>query len=65
MTATEKYLNMNHCFIELRDAIFEGNVVEADEPEDAEKSIMMALGILNEYLDFYKENNNIKTREKK
>ena len=43
MTATEKYLKMNHCFIELRDAIFESDVDEADEPEDAEKSIMYAL----------------------
>lgn len=65
MTATEKYLKMNHCFIELRDAIFESNVEEAAEGEDIEKSILMALGILNQYLDFYKENNNIKTREKK
>ena len=64
MTATEKYLKMNHCFIELRDAIFESDVDEADEPEDVEKSIMYALGILNQYLDFYKENNDIKTREK-
>jgi len=65
MTATEKYLNMNHCFIELRDAIFESDVDEADEPKDMENGIMYALGILNQYLDFYKENNNIQTRQKK
>lgn len=64
MTATEKYLKMNHCFIELRDAIFESNVEEADEPKAVEDSILGALGILNNYLDYYKENNNIKTRQK-
>lgn len=64
MTATEKYLKMNHCFIELRDAIFESDVDEAEESPDTEKAIMYALGILNEYLDYYKDNNQIKTREK-
>lgn len=64
MTATEKYLKMNHCFIELRDAIFESNVEEAEESKEVENSIMTALGILNNYLDYYKENNNIKTRQK-
>ena len=56
---------MNHCFIELRDAIFESDVDEAEESPDTEKAIMYALGILNEYLDYYKDNNQIKTREKK
>lgn len=65
MTATEKYLKMNHCFIELRDAIFESNVDEADEPEQVEQNILAALGILNNYLDYYKENNGIVTRQKK
>lgn len=65
MTATEKYLKMNHCFIELRDAIFESDVEEAEEPENIEKNIMYALGVLNQYLDYYKENNGIKTRQKK
>jgi len=64
MTATEKYLKMNHCFIELRNAIFESNVEEADEPKEVEDSIMAALGILNNYLDYYKENNGIRTRQK-
>lgn len=64
MTSTEKYLKMNHCFIELRDAIFESDVDEADEPKEREDAIMYALGILNEYLDFYKTNNQIKTRQK-
>lgn len=57
---------MNHCFIEIRDAIFEPNVEdEAEEDPNAENQIMAALGILNSYLDYYKELNGIKTREKK
>lgn len=64
MTATEKYLKMNHCFIELRDAIFESDVDEAEEAENVESNIMYALGILNNYLDYYKENNGIVTRQK-
>ncbi len=66
VSPTEKYLRMNHCFIEIRDAIFEPNVEdEAEEDPNAENQIMAALGILNSYLDYYKELNGIKTREKK
>lgn len=65
MTATEKYLKMNHCFIELRDAIFESDVEEANEAEAVGKNVMYALSVLNQYLDYYKKNNDIKTREKK
>ena len=31
MTATEKYIEMNNQFCKLRDAIYNPNVVEADE----------------------------------
>jgi len=65
MTATEKYLAMNNEFCRLRDAIFNPNVVEADEDEDVQKSVQMALGILCQYLDYYKELNKVKSREKK
>lgn len=65
MSPTEKYLKMNHCFIEIRDAIFEPNVEnEAEEDPRCEEQIMAALGILNNYLDYYKELNGIKTRVK-
>lgn len=65
MTATEKYLEMNNQFCRLRDAIYNPNVVEADEDEQVQKSVEMALGILCQYLDYYKELNKVKSREKK
>ena len=65
MTATEKYLAMNNEFCRLRDAIFNPNVVEADEDEQVQQNVMMAMGILNQYLDYYKDLNKVKSREKK
>lgn len=65
MTATEKYLAMNNEFCRLRDAIFECDVEEAEEDPNVEKSVEAALGILVQYLDYYKELNGVKTREKK
>ena len=65
MTTTEKYLAMNNEFCKLRDAIYECDVDEADEDESVQKSVEMALGVLCQYLDYYKELNNVKTREKK
>ena len=65
MTATEKYLAMNNEFWRLRDAIYESNVEEADEDEKIQKGVEMALGIIVQYLDYYKELNGIKTRQKK
>ncbi len=64
MTATEKYLQMNHNFILLRDSIFNPNVEEEPEDEKAEQQVMAALGILDQYLTYYKELNGIKTRQK-
>ena len=64
MTATEKYLAMNNEFCKLRDAIYESNVVEADEDENVQQSVQMALGVLCQYLDYYKELNKVKSREK-
>ena len=65
MTATEKYLAMNNEFCRLRDAIFNPNVVEADEDEQVQQNVMMAMRILNQYLDYYKDLNKVKSREKK
>ena len=65
MTATEKYLAMNNEFCRLRDAIFNPNVVEADEDEQVQQNVMAAMGILNQYLDYYKDLNKVKSREKK
>lgn len=65
MTATEKYLAMNNEFCRLRDAIYESNVEEADEDENVQKNVEIALGVLCQYLDYYKALNNVKTRQKK
>ena len=65
MTATEKYLAMNNEFCRLRDAIFNPNVVEADEDEQVQQNVMAAMEILNQYLDYYKDLNKVKSREKK
>lgn len=64
-TTTQKYLNMNHTLIKLRDAIFDPNVVgEKDEDEETRKHVIDALDVLCYYLDEYKEINGIKTRIK-
>lgn len=65
MTATEKYLVMNNTFCKLRDAIYESDVDEAEELAVVQSNVETALGILCAYLDYYKEINNIHTREKK
>ena len=65
MTATEKYLAMNNEFCRLRDAIFNPNVVEKDEDEGVQQNVMAAMTILSQYLDYYKELNDVHTREKK
>ena len=64
-TTTQKYLNMNHSLIQLRDAIFDPNVVdEKDEDEETEKRVVDALDVICHYLDEYKESNSVKTRIK-
>ena len=65
MTATEKYLAMNNEFCRLRDAIYECDVDEAEEDPQVQKSVEAALGILCQYLDYYKDLNKVKTRVKK
>ena len=64
MTATEKYLQMNHNYILLRDSIFNPDVDEEPENEKVEQQVLAALGILDQYLTYYKELNQIKTRQK-
>lgn len=64
-TTTQKYLNMNHKLINLRDAIFDPNVIdEKDEDEETRKRVIDALDVLCHYLDEYKEINGIRTRIK-
>lgn len=64
MTATEKYLAMNNEFCKLRDAIYECDVDEKEEDENVQKGVEMALAVLCQYLDYYKEINEVKTRVK-
>ncbi len=52
MTATEKYLAMNNEFCKLRDAIYESNVVEADEDPQIQKTVEAARGLVFQYLDY-------------
>lgn len=64
-TTTQKYLNMNHKLIELRDAMFDPNVKdEIDESEEVQQKVIDALDVLCHYLDDYKANNGIKTKIK-
>ena len=64
MTATEKYIEINNCFCKLRDAIFNPNVVEKDEEDKWEDIIKFSLSAIVQYLDYYKELNDIKTKIK-
>lgn len=59
-TVTDKYLEMNHNFIELRDSIFQKVKDEKLEKEIYNK-LILSLGILNDFLTFYKKENNINT----
>jgi len=64
MTATEKYLEMNNQFCKLWYAIYNTNVAETDEDPKWEPQIQTALFVLVSYLDYYKENNKVKSRVK-
>lgn len=64
MTATEKYIEMNNSFCKLRDAIFNPNVVEKDEEDKWEDIIKFSLSAIVQYLDYYKNLNDIKTKIK-
>ena len=55
---------MNNQFCRLRDAIYNPDVDEADEDENVQKTVEAALGILCQYLDYYKELNDVHTRVK-
>lgn len=63
-TVTDKYLEMNHNFIELRDSIMEK--VEDEKPMESAllNDVFLAMGVLNHFLDIYKETNEVKTKTK-
>lgn len=64
MTTSEKYVNMNNCFCNLRDAIYETDVDEADEDPIWGKNVEHALMVIMGYLDYYKELNKTKSHLK-
>ena len=63
-SVTDKYLEMNHNFIELRDSIFQQ--VEQEKPIQQElyNKLIFSLGILNDFLTLYKKENNVNTKVK-
>ena len=63
-TVTDKYLEMNHNFIELRDSIVQK--VENEKPIENGllNDVFIAMGMLNHFLDVYKEMNEVKTKIK-
>ena len=63
-TVTDKYLEMNHNFIQLRDSIMEK--VEDEKPIENGllNDVFIAMGVLNHFLDVYKETNEVKTKTK-
>ena len=66
MTTSEKYVQMNHAFILLRDSIFAEDVTgEKEEDPKKAQEVIAALSLLNNYLDYYKVNNGCKTKVKK
>ena len=63
-TVTDKYLEMNHNFIELRDSIVQK--VEDEKPMENGllNDVFIAMGVLNHFLDVYKKMNEVKTKTK-
>ena len=63
-TVTDKYLEMNHNFIELRDSIVHKIKDEKPMENGLLNDVFIAMGILNHFLDVYKEMNEVKTKTK-
>lgn len=63
-TVTDKYLEMNHNFIQLRDSIVQK--VKDEKPMESVllNDVFLAMGVLNHFLDVYKEMNEVKTKIK-
>ena len=60
-TVTDKYLEMNHNFIELYDSIFQKVKDEKPINYALEGKVILAMNVLNDFLTFYKKENNINT----
>jgi hypothetical protein len=63
-TVTDKYLEMNHNFIELRDSIMQKIKDEKPMENGMLNNVFIAMGVLNNFLDIYKEMNEVKTKTK-
>ena len=63
-TVTDKYLEMNHNFIKLRDSIVEKVEDEKGLDNEILNDVFIAMGVLNHFLDVYKEMNEVKTKVK-
>ncbi len=60
----EKYLEMNHNFIELYNSIVQKVKDEKPIENDLLNDVFDAMGVLNHFLDVYKGTNKIKTEMK-
>ena len=63
-TVTDKYLEMNHNFIELHDSIVQKVKDEKPIENGLLNDVSIAMGVLNHFLDVYKETNEVKTKTK-
>ena len=60
-TVTDKYLEMNHNFIELHNSIVQKVKDEKPINYTLEGKVHLAMAVLNDFLTFYKKENNINT----
>jgi len=63
-SVTDKYLEMNHNFIELRDSIFQQAEQEKPIQQEIYNKLILSLGTLNDFLTLYKKENNVNTKVK-
>ena len=63
-SVTDKYLEMNHNFIELRDSIFQQAEQEKPIQQEIYNKLILSLGTLNDFLTLYKKENNVNTKLK-
>ena len=61
-TVTDKYLEMNHNYIELYNSIVQKVKDEKPIENGLLNDVFIAMGVLNHFLDVYKETNEVNTR---
>ena len=60
----DKYSEMNHNFIELRDSIFQQAEQEKPIQQELYDKLIFSLSTLNDFLDVYKMENNLNVKVK-